>query len=362
MVRVLHVFSGLRRNGAESRTIDIYRKIDKSKVQFDFMVHTFDECDYDKEVLELGAKIYHIKSYRIVNHFSYIKAWDVFFKAHPEYKIVHIHVSNIAAPILYAAKKNNVEVRIVHSRNGHQSELVKILYLKLTRKCINKWATHRFAVSKEAGNYVFGTAEYEVWPNAIEVSRYLFNEKIRDEYRKELNLVNCHVYGHIGRFIKQKNHRFLIEIFEGIYSKDNNSRLLLIGVGDDKEKIENYVKELGLEDVVIFLGKRTDIPQLLSIMDVFLFPSLFEGLPGVVLEAQANGLPCLISEHITKEVAITDLVEYMSLKESSDNWAIRSMAQSRREDLNVYQMFLSKGFDIEDLAVKYDIFYRSQYV
>lgn len=357
-IRVLHVFSGLRRNGAESRTMDIYRNINREEVQFDFVVHTDKECDYDEEAESMGARIYRVPAYRIINHFSYKKAWHKIFGEHPEYDIIHIHTSNTAAPILEEAVKSNLKVRIVHSRNGHQSGLIKKEYLKLTRKRINELSTHRFAVSQEAGDYVFGNKNYEIWPNAIDAEKYKFDFQIRQERKKELGLENKTVYGHIGRFIEQKNHPFLIDVFESILKKDQNSALVLIGVGDEYDKIEQLVKKKEMEKSVYFLGKREDIPALLDMMDCFIFPSFFEGLPGVVLEAQANGLPCLISDAITKEAAITDLVKYESLSEKPDKWASMAIEMSTRNRKNTMMDFIAAGFDIKSLARKYQLFYK----
>lgn len=357
-IRVLHVFSGLRRNGAESRTMDIYRNIDREQVQFDFVVHTNKECDYDAEAKSMGAKIYNVPPYRIINHFSYKRAWHKLFEEHPEYDIIHIHTSNTAAPILEEAVRNNLNTRIVHSRNGHQSGFIKKTYLKITRKKINELSTHRFAVSQEAGNYVFGNKKYEIWPNAIDAEKYKFNVKLREEKKNSLDLQNKVVYGHIGRFIEQKNHTFLIDVFESISKKNKNSVLLLIGIGNDIEKVKHLVKEKSLDNNVYFLAKREDIPELLDVMDCFIFPSLFEGLPGVVLEAQANGLPCLISDTITKEVAITNLVTYESLDKSPDEWATLAIAMSTDIRIDTMKDFVEAGFDIKTLALKYHNFYK----
>lgn len=284
-MRVLHVFSGLRRNGAESRTMDIYRNIDRSRVQFDFVVHTNEKCDFDEEVLQMGAKIYRVPSYKIYNHVVYCATWDKLFQKHPEYNVIHIHTTNTAAPILAMAKKNGVQHRIVHARNAMQSGFIKKQFLKMTRKQINDAATLRFAVSKEAGDYVFGKEKYKILPNAIETRKYKFSMQNRECYRKKLNIENKITVGHIGRFIEQKNHTWLIDVFQAFHVKHPESALLLVGVGEKEQEIEEYVRNRKLTDAVIFLGKRSDVPKLLSALDVFVFPSLFEGLPGVVLEA-----------------------------------------------------------------------------
>lgn len=356
-IRVLHVFSGLRRNGAESRTMDIYRNIDRQKMQFDFMVHTTEKCDFDEEVLSMGAKIFRVPAYRIINHFEYERAWDSFFSNHPEYSIIHIHTSNVAAPILKMACKHEVPTRIVHSRNGHQTGIIKKQYLRLTRSTINSLATHKFAVSREAGEYVFGKAKFDVWPNAINARVFQFDNNMRDKLRKEMNLQDSHVYAHVGRFIEQKNHAFLIEVFSEILKNDNKAELILVGIGDEMDKIKQLVESKHMNHRVHFLGKRDDIPDLLNTFDVFLFPSLFEGLPGVVLEAQANGIPCLISDTITREAAITDLVVYKSLQDSVKEWANSAISLLNTVRSTTLDVFIQSGYDIVGLAQKYQDFY-----
>lgn len=363
-IRVLHVFGGLDAGGAESRTMDIYRQINKEKVQFDFLIHTEKRGFFEDEIIKMGGRIYRVPRFGINSIISYPQKTKDFFAYHPEYKIVHGHILSTAFIYQRIARKYKVPVRIAHSRCGSRTEfsfenLIKEFFKRLTKF----YVTDQFAVSRIAGESAFGTrnvknGKVKILPNAIQSDRYLYNEELRNRIRKELNLEDKLVVGHIGRFQQQKNHKFLVEIFNEIQSIQKKSVLLLIGDGELKKDIQNKVEELGLRDKVIFAGVRSDVPDLLQIMDVLLFPSFFEGLPGVVLEAQAAGLPCVISDKITSEVKITDLVEYVSLEKNAEYWAdkvILSTDDFIRE--NIRKKIVEAGYDIKSVAKWYETFY-----
>jgi glycosyltransferase involved in cell wall biosynthesis len=360
LIRVLHVLGHLDANGAESRTMDIYRAVDKKKVQFDFAVHTDERCDYHDEVEEMEGKVYHFPRFRGKNYNEYNKAWDSFFKEHPEYQIIHGHLTNPGYIYLNAAKKNGVPVRIAHTRNSQKENFIK----KMTGKLSRFPATDLFAVSGIAGVNEFGhkrmrNGDVKIIPNAIHAEKYIYNYEKRQEKRKELGIEGKFAVFNISRFHPQKNHKFLVEAFKYIAAKEN-AVLVLVGDGPLRDEIEQQIKELHLENNVIFTGIRNDIPELLQAMDVLLFPSLFEGMPGVVLEAQAAGLPAVISDSITEEVKITDLVQSLPLKDGSEAFAEKTLQFIGYPRRNTYNEIVQAGFDTKSVAAWYESFYKTK--
>src|SRR5699024_10054772 len=363
-IRVLHVFGRLDAGGAESRVMDIYRQIDKTKIQFDFVIHTEDECFYSKEVRELGGKIHSLTRFNGKNYFQYKKEWKKLLENNPEYDIIHGHQTTTAFVYLKIAKKMRRSVRIAHARNSNKESLFKYFSSKLSKF----FATHLFAVSKEAAISEFGKREIKnknvfTIPNAINAKKYTFNRKVRNEIREKMGLQNKLIVGHIGRFHPQKNHGFLIDVISSLSEKDDNLSLLLIGEGELEEDIKNKVEKLDLKQNVQFLGCRSDVSDLLQAIDVIIFPSYYEGLPGAILEAQAAGLPCVISDNVTKEVQLTNLVEFKPIEESPKEWAQLALKKGKfttRE--NTFEIFLNKGYDIRSVAKFYEYFYSNPYI
>jgi len=356
---VLHILGGLDRGGAETRTMDIYRSIDKTKVQFDFIVQTDNECAYDNEVKSLGGIIYKgMPRFKIYNSISYFKAWDMFFQKNG-YSIIHIHITNSAVPILKAAIKNNIKHRISHSRFANETDFVKKWLIRANKKAIRKYSTQRLAVSNLAGKTVFGK-DYMVINNAINAKKFTYDETVRDKVRNELNIVNNFVLCHVGRFSFPKNHSFLIDIFHSLTKVLPSAKLVLIGDGELREQTERKIEELRISDKVLVLGLRKDVPELLHGMDMLLLPSHFEGQPGVALEAQASGLKVLLSDKITREAAvIPELTEFLPIDKGADIWVERIMNfhESGFVRRNTYNDFVNAGFDIEAVAKWYEKFY-----
>lgn len=357
-IRVLHVFGALNIGGAESRTMDIYRNIDKSKIQFDFAIHTHNHCYFTDEILSMGGKIFSFPRFVGRNYKTYKLEWRKFFEQHPEYKIIHGHQTSTGFIYLKEAKRYSVPVRISHSRNSNKDNIVKRYTSKLSRF----YSTHQFAVSKLAGISEFGKKAVDsgkviVIPNAIDTKKYFYDGDKRNRKRFELGLQDYFVVGHIGRFHPQKNHKFLLEIFKCIKEKQEKSKLVLVGDGPLRSQIENQIQKLGIEDSVMLLGSRSDVPEILQAMDVLVFPSLYEGLPGVVLEAQAAGLPCIVSDTVTEEVAITNLVKYLSLKRETYYWANVVLQVPVVSDRSKYNHIVESKFGIERTARWYENFY-----
>lgn len=323
-IRVLQVLGGLNRGGAETMVMNLYRNIDRNKIQFDFIKHTESKCAYDDEIKELGGRIYSIPKYKVYNHFQYKKAWNNFLKKHPEYKIIHGHVRSTATIYLKIAKKYGLYT-IAHSHSTSSGKGIKAIIKNMLQFRIRYIADFFMGCSQDANEWLFGkkSANSEkcfVLPNAIEVEKYKYNEEIARKIKAEFNIKNDEiVVGHIGRFSYMKNHKFLIEIFEKL-CKTENCKLLLVGDGELKNDIQNIVKNKHLENKVIFTGVRSDVNEILQAMDIFVMPSIFEGLPVTLIEAQASGVPSLIANTITKEVDITPLIYRENLKNEPLIW------------------------------------------
>ena len=352
MIRVLQVVTYMGRGGLETMLMNYYRNIDRSKVQFDFLVHRDFEADYDKEILALGGKIYHV-SRLIPWSKNYKNELCGFFKEHPEYKIVHVHQDCLSSVALQCAEECGAPVRIAHSHNSNQDKNLKYPIKRHYMKKIPDYATDLFACGKEAGEWMFGNHEFKVLPNAIDTSKYVFTESIRNEVRKEFSITDEFVIGHIGRFNPQKNHSFLIDVFDECLRKNPNLKLLLVGDGDEKLKIQEKINKLGIDKNVIFTGVRTDANRLLQAMDVFVFPSLYEGFPVTMVEAQASGIPCIISDKVPYECIITEgLVDVKSLSDSAEKWAECILSKKEVKRRNVSDDIIKSGFDIK-LASKW---------
>lgn len=353
MIRVLHVVTYMGRGGLETMIMNYYRKIDRSQVQFDFLTHRDFKADYDEEITRLGGRIYHLPQ---LDPFSkkYHQLLTSFFQSHPEYRIIHVHQDCMSSVILKDAYQCGVPVRIAHSHSSSQDKNIKYLIKIFYKQFIPKYATELFACSDAAGQWMFGSLEYEVLNNAIDAEKYIFNPVVRKEMRHNLEINEDEiVLGHVGRFSFPKNHDFLVDIFSCV-SRKIKAKLLLVGDGDLRSSIERKVKALGISDKVIFTGLRTDVNDLLQAMDVFVFPSHYEGLPVTLVEAQASGLPCVISNMVPKDCKITDLVEDISLSKKADVWAERICSYSDRiaNRKNTYTEIKNSGFDIKENAEK----------
>lgn len=349
-IRVLQIVTHMNRGGLETMLMNYYRNIDRSKVEFDFLVHREERADYDDEIEMLGGKIYRLPRLNPFS-FKYLKAIDDFFKTHKEYKIVHCHQDCLSGIPLKYAKKNGVPFTIAHSHNSNQDKNLKYIIKLIFKQNISKYADDLFACSKNAGNWMFNKKEFKILNNAIDFNQYTYNEIKSLQIKERLGIKDKFVIGHVGRFNKQKNHDFIIDVFRNIVKINDNSILLLVGTGYLQEKIRGKVNNLGLNDKVIFLGTREDVNDIMQAMDAFLFPSIYEGLGIVLVEAQAAGLECIISSTIPNDGIITDKVEKMSLNESPSKWAIKinQCKNTNRE---------STKMDITDS--KFDIKYNSK--
>ena len=361
-LHVLHVFGRLNRGGAESRVMDLYRNVDRTKVQFDFMQHTTKVCDFQPEIEQLGGKVYHVPPFRFWNYFSYCKAWKQFIREHPEIRIVHGHMTSTASIYLPIVHKKGV-FTIAHSRNagvdkGIKGKLTKFLRRNLTEKC-----DRCFACSKLAGEAVFGKEAMEqgnvtIIPNAIDAARFTFDPEVRKQKREELHIQpEEFLIGEVGRFDPQKNQKYAVEILAECRKKNFPAKLILIGEGPLMETVRQQVEELQLQEYVIFTGLQKNVVPFYQAMDFFLLPSFYEGLPGVAVEAQASGLRGILSDAITTETAMTSLMEFRNVQEPAEVWADRIMACGHYERQNTLKEMQEAGFDVKNLAKRLQDFY-----
>lgn len=360
-IRVLQVVTYMGRGGLETMLMNYYRHIDHSKVQFDFLTHREFDGNYDKEIKELGGNVYHLSNLNPLST-SYKKSLNNFFKNNSEYKIVHSHLDCMAGIPLKYAKLNNVPIRIAHAHNSNQTKDLKYPLKLFYKRNIKKNANYLFACGDEAGKWMFNTDNFKVLNNAIDAKDYTFNINIRNDKRKEFGISDDSILvGHVGRFFPQKNHDFLIDIFNQFHKDHPNSYLMLVGEGELKTSIQDKVNTLGLEDYVILTGLRSDVNDLLQAMDVFLFPSLYEGLPVSIIEAQAAGLPCLISDKVPIECKKTDLVYQLNLEDSFNVWSDKIFELSHITRRDTYEEIKQSGFDIVENAKWLENFYVELY-
>ncbi|MCC3869662.1 glycosyltransferase family 1 protein [Terrisporobacter mayombei] len=355
-IRVLHVVTYMGRGGLESMIMNYYRNIDRSKVQFDFLTHRYERWDYDDEIEKLGGKIYHLPR---LNPFSpkYLKALDNFFKDHKEYKIVHCHQDCLSGVILKYAKKNGVPSTIAHSHSSNQNKNFKYIVKLIAKKSMPEYADYLFACGEESGKWMFNTSNFIILNNAIDSKRYIYNEEKSLKVKERLGITNKFVIGHVGRFRQEKNHSFIIDIFKEVCKKEPNAALLLIGDGLLEEEIKKKVKSLELLDKVKFLGTRDDVNDLMQGMDVFILPSLYEGIPLTMIESQASGLNCIISDKVPKECIVTKNVKRISIEEDPKYWANEIIKIKNKIRKNLYNEIQDAKFDIKSNAIWLQEFY-----
>lgn len=355
MERVLNIVSKMNADGAETFLIRLMRNINKDKFMFDFLVFSPDKGFYDDEILSWGGRIHYaeMKSKNPIKSF-----YDIYqIVRKNEYRVVlRVSGHSLAALDLLAAAIGGAKLRMLRSSNssvsgGISSRIIHMLF----RPVLNLIVTQRLAPSDMAATWMFGkkhisNGSVKIINNGLEIDRFVFDVCKRQELREKMGLTDKFVVGHVGRISDQKNHKFLLDAFEAIKKENEAAVLLLVGRVAQPEieiSLKKRIENLGLNDSVIFTGVRSDIPDLLMAMDVFLFPSLYEGMPNAVIEAQATGLHCIISDTITKEVGFTDLVEYLPLN-NPDEWAERALQyQNGYVHRNMRHEFIENGYDIE---------------
>lgn len=360
-LRILHVVTKMDAAGIETFIMNIYRKIDREKVQFDFLTHRVEEGFYDEEIKKLGGIIYTVPNINPFHHSHYIKALDSFFCEH-EYKIVHSHINTFSMYVLRSAKEQGVPIRIAHSHIASVPLDYKFVFREYCRKRINNYPTHRFACSNQAGKWLFQNQEFEVINNGIDIRNFYYQEYARYLKRKELGITDEFLIGNIGRFTDQKNQLFLLDIFNELSKKDNKYKLLLIGKGKLKEKLIKKILKYGLEKQVIVLQDRDDVSELLNAMDLFLFPSKYEGLGIVAVEAATNGLPVVMSANLPEELNVTENIHRISLKKDISHWAnvIEEIKETEIDRRDFNKESLERNYDSQKITNQLQEFYLSQ--
>lgn len=348
MIKILHIINGVGSGGAESFVINIYKNIDTTKIQFDFLIKTKD-LFYKSEIEKRGGKIYIMPSFPTHVFLNYIET-KKFLETHKEYEAVHIHCNSLAyfIPLLALKKQNNVKI-ILHSHSTDTtSKLYKVIHY-IARFILIKKIDYRLACSKKAGEWMFGKEEYQIIPNSIDIDKYMFSSlkraRIRNKYRIQENEI---VIGHIGRFLPVKNHEFIIKVFREYLKINFNAKLMLVGSGVLFEKIKE--ETIDMSEKILFIGEVNNVDEYFSAFDTFIFPSFYEGLGIALIEAQASGLPCLVSDTIPKEAIVLSNVVQMSLEGSAQEWAdcLNTLIRNGREK-NISSLY-EKGYDIKNLV------------
>lgn len=321
MIRVLQCVNNMHRAGLETMIMNYYRNVDRTKVQFDFLTHRIYRSDYDDEIEKLGGRVYYAPRLYPHNYIKYFKWMKIFFKEHPEYQIIHSHIDTMSYLPLLAGKKSNIPVRIAHSHSTSIDIDLKYFIKQYYRSKINSVVTERLACGEDAGKFLFGSRKFTVIPNAVDASSFYYDINVRNKKREELGIINEFVVGHVGRICYPKNHRFIVDIFKEVLKIDSKSILLIIGDGEKEEEIKRYVNELNLSNNIRFLGNRSDVSELYQAMDVFILPSLFEGIPLAGVEAQFADLPCFFSNKVPTEVKFSEKAQFVRLEDSANIWA-----------------------------------------
>lgn len=361
-IRVLEIVTDMGRGGIETMLMNYYRHLNRNAVQMDFLVHRQKRAVYDDEIESLGGKIYQMPP---LNPFGseYLKKMNAFFCSHREYRIIHSHLDCMAGVPLRIAKQHGVPVRIAHAHSSSQTKNIKYPLKVLFKHDISNQATQLFACGQVAGEWMFSGSPFTVMHNAIDSAMFLYNPDVREAVRKELfpHDSNALVIGHVGSFWTPKNHLFLLDIFQEIHKQEPNSVLLLVGTGGLMDAVREKAKNMRLQDYVYLVGDRKDVYRVMQAMDIFILPSLFEGLPVTMIEAQAAGLPCFISDKVPLECKITDLVTQIPLQASAAQWAEQILTMRYIERRDTSSEIAAAGFDIVASAQWLQDFYLEQW-
>ena len=358
-IKVLQIIGDVVGGGVETVIMNYYRNIDKTKIQFDFVVHKGALLQYITQVKNYGGKVYEITSYKS----NILKYTYEIYKIIKEnnYEIVHSNMNSLSGFPLFAAYLAGAKVRILHNHTtDNPAEGIRTVAKRILRPFARLFANQYWACSKLAAEWMYGkntvtNGKITIINNDIDLEKFKFNKEKREKLRKKLGIENCFVIGHVGRFVKTKNHEFLIEIFNEVLKQKSNAKLLLIGDGNLKSLIEAKVQNLGIEKAVIFLGVRNDVADLYNVMDVFVFPSLYEGLGMAVIEAQVNSLPTIVSIAIPAEAKISEYIKFISLQQPLKDW-LNEVENAKRKELNISDELLKK-FDIREESKKLENLY-----
>ncbi|MDI9497749.1 MAG: glycosyltransferase family 1 protein [Bacillota bacterium] len=355
MIRVLHIVPIMNRAGQETFIMNVYRSLDRSRVQFDFLALSDEEGDYDEEIRSLGGRVFHARGKHLGIRESRRQIAAVVEQG--GFRIVHRHYQNATMlHELLAARAGGADCLIAHS---HNTASERTWLHRLLRPLLYRVADWHLACSEAAGQWMFGNRPFDVVANGIDPLLFQYNPELRRLKRQELAVDDSLVVGHIGRMNEVKNQSWLLRVLQELLERRPDAVLLLIGGGEDETKLREQTAALGLQNAVRFLGVRADIAGLLQAMDVFALPSLYEGLPVTLVEAQAAGLPCVVSDRVTREVALVPEVSFLSLDESPRSWASLLISEAARGRRDTREEIRAAGFDIHDVADRLVAVYES---
>lgn len=365
-IRVLHYIGALELGGSQSFVMELYRHINREKIQFDFVIFPNERGPLYDEILSLGGKIYECLKFNGLNSIKFVKWWDEFLKKHDEYNVIHGHVRSVASIYLPVIKKNK-RFSILHCHSSSNGKGIKAVIKYIMQLPIKYQADYYMACSDEAGRWLFGknvveSRRYRTVPNAIDAKRFLYDENKRVACRRKLGIENSFVIGHVGRFSEVKNHSFLLELLRRMISTRRDLCLLLVGDGPMMESIKQKAIDMNIENNVIFVGANTNTEDYYNAMDCFVFPSLWEGFGMVLVEAQTSGLKCVSSNYVPRVVDIgANLVSFLDIdKNDEKTYILWKNAINEAEGLSrksYYEEIRNKGYDIKDNVEKMEKFY-----
>ena len=354
MIRVVHVLGDLSTGGVESFVMEIYKKIDKTKIQFDFIIHNLKNEKYRQEIEKLGGRVFLIERFNFRNPLKYIRDLNSFLENHKEISILHCHFRGTEPIILKRAKKHGL-LTISHNHGPQNYSKFKTFLRNSFKNQVLKYSDLKLACSDQVGIDFFGKGGYIKINNGIDLEKYKFDDKIRQKIRKDLNISDNYVLINVGSLTEIKNQEFLIRFMPELIKKDPSIRLIIAGDGDLRIELENLSKDLGVKDKVIFLGTSDRVNELLMASDLFLFPSLREDLGIATIEAQASGLKSILSTNVPSEVDVTDKIIFLDLDEKK--WIqeiIKSKSYKREDQL---EKIKDAGYDIKLSALDLSFLY-----
>nr|CAI34583.1 putative glycosyl transferase [Streptococcus pneumoniae] len=352
MIKILYVNGGtMDRGGVSTFMMNVYEKMHSEKIQIDFLVHTLSEGVRDEDILNLGGKIFRVpaRGKNPLKNYRQIKQ----IMLNGNYDVVHAHADAGNRTILSIAKECDIPIRISHCHNTNYTNksLLKKFLNEQFKKQIPRYATHLWACSEKAGEWLYGNHSFEVIPNAIDVQKFIYSPQLSKDLRKELNLENKFVIGHVGRFDYQKNHDFLLKVFTEFINEREDAHLVLIGKGELEEVIKKQANHLGILDKISFLGESSNVNELINVFDVGVFPSLFEGFSIAMVEMQVNGLPLVVSDNVPSEINLTDNIRFLSLDETVKYWC-KTILETKGRDTGAVDKIIAKGYNLSDMVHK----------
>ena len=358
MLRVLHSVSNMARAGIETMLMNYYREMDTSLLQFDFLANKPAPGEYDEEIRGMGGRVFVSPGLNPLHFPQYKRFVAELLRSNPEIGILHAHNEAMGYYALQSAKDAGLPVRIAHAHSTKIIRDYKYPLKLLCKQLIPGAATDYWGCGTKAGIYYFGKKRWNesgfILRNAIDVARFSFQPEVRQRLRQSYDLKNCFVLGHVGRFNIAKNHGRLLDIFAEITKAVPEARLALIGTGELEQSVKEKARDMGIQDKVLFLGQMPDVSEWYQVIDCFVLPSLFEGLPVVGIEAQAAGLPCVFSDRVTDEVLLSPEARMVSLEADNAEWArvILAVGQQKADRTRGADIVCRAGYDIHVEAQK----------